>query len=447
MVLHFSKDIKTPDPVPQEGIQRAVAIMSEGRMYRYNHSDNQSDVSLCEREFAKYVGLKYAVGVNSCGSAIFLALKCVGVQSNDVVLCNGFSFTAVPSAVEHCGARPVFVDCTDHYVIDPTDLERKAKMHNARYLCLTYMRGKVPDMCAVMDVCRRLKITLVEDAAHALGVRWNGTLMGNFGKAACFSSQSYKLLNSGEGGFLATNDDVIAAKAICYAGCYEKLYEKHIVAPPKAVFERIKRETPNYSLRMSNLAASVLLPQIATIEQRIQTYNRRYYRLQAQLESGSAYVRVPRQYPAVSIVGDSIQFNLVGECVTPAATQAFLSACAKRGVPVSIFGDKDNARNIRNWRYCDLSDLNVPSTEEMIPKACDVRLPLQFDDGDFDVMGAVILEAMNETLPPCGPNSCVRAPYAHTNGHAYAHTNEHTTYTTNGHTNGHLPANVQVEAL
>ena len=81
----FVKDIKTPDPVPAAGVARAVEIMTEGRMYRYNVPDANSEVSLAEADIAKYVGHKYAVGLNSCGSAIFLAMKCAGVQPGDKV--------------------------------------------------------------------------------------------------------------------------------------------------------------------------------------------------------------------------------------------------------------------------------------------------------------------------------------------------------------------------
>ena len=77
------------------------------------------------------------------------------------------------------------------------------------------------------------------------------------------------MINSGEGGFLCTDDDEIAAKAICYAGCYESLIEQHLVAPPTDVFDRVKKSIPNYSLRMSDLTACCVRPQLETLEERI----------------------------------------------------------------------------------------------------------------------------------------------------------------------------------
>lgn len=102
----IARDIKTPDPVPQAGIDEAVSLMSTGRMYRYNVKDAESStVSQCEVEIAKYTGHKYCVALNSCGSAIMLMMKCAGLQPGDEVLSNAFTFGAVPSAIEHAGGK------------------------------------------------------------------------------------------------------------------------------------------------------------------------------------------------------------------------------------------------------------------------------------------------------------------------------------------------------
>ena len=102
----ISRDIKTPDPVPQAGIDEAVELMKTGRMYRYNVKDAASSVvSKCEQEVIDYTGHKYCVALNSCGSAIILIMKCSGLQPGDEVLSNAFTFGAVPSAIEHAGGK------------------------------------------------------------------------------------------------------------------------------------------------------------------------------------------------------------------------------------------------------------------------------------------------------------------------------------------------------
>lgn len=194
---------------------------------------------------------------------------------------------------------------------------------------------------------------------------------------------------------MCTDDPEVAARAYCYAGCYEKLYEQHGAAsPPAEYFEAVKLETPNYSLRMSDLAASCVVPQIFTIEERVATYNRRYARIAEQL-SASPQIDVPPLSPRVRPVCDSIQFNLMGMSTEQVA--AFLASSKRRGLPVGLFGAADNARNFRTWQYAP-TDRELPRTEAMIAAAIDVRLPLSFDDDDFDLMSDVILAAVGDAL-------------------------------------------------
>eukprot|EP00965_Chrysotila_dentata_P048124 1596012-Pleurochrysis_carterae.AAC.4 len=105
-------------------------------------------------------------------------------------------------------------------------------------------------------------LLLLNDSPPHLSTRHWETAISARGHA------SRQVINSGEGGFLCTDDAEIAARAACYAGCYEELYKQHMAAPPAAVFEKVKRQTPNYSLRMSDLAAACVRPQIATLEAR-----------------------------------------------------------------------------------------------------------------------------------------------------------------------------------
>ena len=100
----ITKNIKQADPIPVEGQEGALDVMKKGTLYRYNvPTAEESVVSLCEKELCDYTGHKYCVALNSCGSALFLALKCAGVKQGDKVLTNAFTFTAVPSAIEHAG--------------------------------------------------------------------------------------------------------------------------------------------------------------------------------------------------------------------------------------------------------------------------------------------------------------------------------------------------------
>ena len=128
---------------------------------------------------------------------------------------------------------------------------------------------------------------------------WNGVHSGHHGEIACVSSQSYKMLNSGEGGFALTENDEHAARLIMITGAYEKLYHKHTLRPADEVFETIKSQQipPNYSLRMTQLTAAVIRPQIKTLEERVAIYYRRYSKVRSTFH-GLLGTRVP-PLPAV----------------------------------------------------------------------------------------------------------------------------------------------------
>lgn len=390
----LTKDIKKTCGVPKEGIERAVEIMESGKMYRYNaKSADESEVAALEMEFIQYTGHKYCVALNSCGSALFLALKVAGVQPGDKVLSNLFTFQAVPAAIVHAGGTPVYVDCNRLLCIDEEDLVRKAQKTDAKFLLLSHMRGRVAQMDRIRDLCKELGITLLEDCAHSLGVLWNGKHSGHHGEVACFSSQSYKMVNSGEGGFLCTNDDVMAAKAICYAGMYEKLYQKHKARPDDAIFEAIKHSIPNFSLRMSELSAAVLRPQMKTLEARIAKYQARYDLLIPRLKTLS-HVEVPEQLPQVRIVPDSVQFLLTD--ASDEQVVQFRDECGKRGLHVEIFGHPSNARYFPNWLFAPCTE-DGSVTNQIIKSTLDLRMPLSFEDSDFVIM-ANILEAVHHLI-------------------------------------------------
>ena len=166
----FSKPLSTPDGVPMEGQLRAMELMTSGALFRYTPGV-VSETALAEEAICQYTGFKYAVGFNSCGSALFIALKCLGVEAGDSVLANAFSFTAVPSAIHHASGVPNYVECTDGFVMDTDDLAKKITPES-KYLMLTHMRGKVADIDRVYELAAEHNLEVVEDCAHALGIQW-----------------------------------------------------------------------------------------------------------------------------------------------------------------------------------------------------------------------------------------------------------------------------------
>jgi dTDP-4-amino-4,6-dideoxygalactose transaminase len=398
---YVTRDIKTPDPIPEEGQQEALELMKTGRLYRYNVvSAEESVVSKCEQEIADYTGHKYCVALNSCGSAIMLMMKTTGAQYGSKVLSNAFTFGAVPSAIEHAGCKAVYVESTMDMVIDTVDMEKKLSEHpDCKHVLISHMRGKVADMATIKKICDKHDAVLLEDCAHSLGVRYGEEHSGHVGAVCAVSSQSYKMINSGEGGFLLTDDPDIAAQTAVYAGAYEALAGKHMTVPSKEYFKDYPITLPNYSLRMSGLAAAVIRPQIKTLDARIEKYNNRYYKLAAAMEErlGDDILTLPKLVPEVTqMVHDSLQFNL-DEKFTPEMIVEFLEECSLHGLPVENFGHKSNARNFVNWKFAP-AEQPLPNTAKMLARACDVRMPLMWDDEDFDDMADVLVESCQTIL-------------------------------------------------
>lgn len=387
-------DLSQQEPIPADGVAAALKLMHSGKLHRYGETDGStSAASRLEAAFAAELGVRYCVALNSCGSSMFVALKSAGVQAGDAVLSNCFTLAPVPGAIAHAGARPVLVDVCDDYTIDLDDLERKAASSGARTLLLSHMRGHICDMEQLSAICSRHGIQLIEDCAHTMGAGWSGRATGTWGRAGCFSLQSYKHANAGEGGLLVTNDADLAAQAILFSGSY-MFYGAHTARPAEDVFERWKYVTPNFSLRMGNLPAALALPQLGPVlADRCRRWNQRYHWLAAELEAVANLV-LPRRPPQEQFVASSIQFSLTG--LAPGAIEAFLAVCAQRGVFVKWFGaaaPKGFTSVWQHWRYFGLGQ-HLPNAERVLAGLCDMRLPLTLTQADCVAIGAVIRDAM-----------------------------------------------------
>ena len=393
----FEGDLSAPDPIPEAGIEAAVRLMRDGRLFRYGEDRGSlPEATLLEQEYAAYMGRKYCVGVNSGGCALFIALKAAGVRPGDKVLVNAFTLAPVPGAIAHAGAEPVLVDIDERTVVDPADLDRKAAESGARYFMLSYMRGHIPDMDAVMAVCERHGLTVIEDCAHTMGARWAGRLAGTFGAVGCFSTQTFKHVNSGEGGLLVTDDEDIAARAILLSGSY-MLYAQHGARPPAEVFDRHRFETPNCSMRMSSLVAAVLRPQVAEIDERARCWRAIYDDLAPMIDAID-HIVVPKRPAEEGFVPSSLQFSLIG--LGAAETARFLEAAAAHGVFVKWFGAEDavgfTSRH-DHWRYLR-GEVRVPVADRVLSGLCDMRLPLWLTEADRATIAAVLREAMAEAI-------------------------------------------------
>ena len=389
--LWFGKDLSTPEAIPEQAIERAVALMRSGRLHRYGEQGSESsESSLLEQDYAAYIGSRYCVAVNSCGAAMFIALKALGVAAGDKVLTSSFTLSPVPGSIAHAGATAVLVETTADYLTDLADLERKAASSGARVFLLSHMRGHIADLHAVRAICDRYGIALVEDCAHTMGAKWDGKPTGTWGKVGCYSAQTYKHINSGEGGLLVTDDDDVAAQAILMSGCY-MMYDQHLLKPGAEVFERWKYITPNFSMRMSNLAATLLRPQIAMLADRAARWNHIYARLEREL-GRAACLRIPRRPATEEFVASSIQFTLD---LSPGQIERFLRECDMRGLYIKWFGTPSPVAftsNYEHWHYLSGKPA-MPHSMDVLRQLLDLRTPLSLTDDDCVLIGDIVVAA------------------------------------------------------
>ncbi len=391
--LWFGKDLSTPEPIPEEAIERAVALMRSGRLHRYGEQGaGYPEPSLLEQEYASYVGSKYCVATSSCGAAMFIALKALGVKAGDKVLTSTFTLSPVPGAIAHAGADAILIETSADYITDLSDLERKAASSGAKVLLLSHMRGHIVNLGQVKSICDRYGVAIIEDCAHTMGAKWDGRHTGTWGKVGCYSAQTYKHINSGEGGLLVTDDEDVAAQAILMSGCY-MMYDQHILKPAAEVFERWKYVTPNFSMRMSNLAASLLRPQIGQLADRARRWNHVYTTLERELSKAEG-VSIPARDPREEFVASSIQFSLN---LKPHQIERFLKECSVRGLYIKWFGTPAPVAftsNYEHWHYL-AERPDIPRSKAVLDQLLDLRTPISLTDEDCVLIGKIVSAASN----------------------------------------------------
>ena len=388
MSERFTKSFTQQEPIPEAGIAAALEVLRHGRLHRYNTAPGEAgEVALLEEEFAAFTGSRYCLAVASGGYAMACALRAAGVKAGEPVLSNGFTLAPVPGAIASVGAVPVFVEVTEDLVIDLDDLAAKAAASGARMLLLSHMRGHICDMDRLMDVCRAAGVTVIEDCAHTMGAAWRGVPSGRHGLAGCYSTQTYKHVNSGEGGLIVSDDPGFMARAILGSGSY-MLYSRHRAAPPPEAFEAARWVTPNVSGRMDNLRAAILRPQLADLPRQRDRWNALYRTTEAGLEGTPGLRLIPRP-AAETHVGSSFQFLLPGW--QAGAVRDLLARCSARGVELKWFGAEEPVAftsRYDSWRYAPQQ--NLPQTDRVLAGLIDLRLPLTFTPEDCALLARII---------------------------------------------------------
>lgn len=214
--LQYQKLKKEIDPV----IKR---ILKDGNFILGN------DLRLFEQQFAKYQGTKYCLGVSTGSMALILALKAIGIQRDDEILCPILTFTSTAEAIVHVGATPVFIDIDkDTYNIDKNQIIQKITK-KTKAIIVVHLYGQITNMDEISKIAKKYKLRIIEDAAQAHGATYKGKRAGSWGDVACFSFYPSKNLGCfGDGGCVVTNNKKIAdqIKLLRFHGSTSKYHHK-----------------------------------------------------------------------------------------------------------------------------------------------------------------------------------------------------------------------------
>jgi dTDP-4-amino-4,6-dideoxygalactose transaminase len=395
--MTVAPNVYDAEPIPEAARAEIDRLLNSGDLFRYT-APADAPVALLEREFADLMGVKYALAVSSCSAALFLSLEALGLKQGARVIIPAFTFAAVPSSIVHARMQPVLVEVGENYRIDLDDFTAKIDQDIDAVL-ISHMRGHTSDMDAIKALCDARNIPVIEDAAHSLGTLWHGEKIGTIGKVGCFSFQSYKMINAGEGGILISNDPDLVARAVIMSGAYEHNWKKHKGPngqndPELAeAFARWQNQLPLYNMRLQNLSAAVIRPQLPELARRVRDGLANHDYVAGELNK-SPWLNVPPALAPETRAPDSIQFNLVDFARDEDAV-AFQDAAAARGVKVQVFGlSTDNARAFWNWQFIPGERPDLPKTRAMLMRACDVRLPARLTRSELDfIINALVMAA------------------------------------------------------
>jgi dTDP-4-amino-4,6-dideoxygalactose transaminase len=358
-----SKEEDMPGPgaflVGDEERDEVLEVLQSGYLSRYGAPDDpayKQKVYQFEREFAQKIGATHAVAVSSGTGALMCALKALGIGRGDEVLVPGYTFIASISSIMEVGGTPVLTEVDESLTMDPRDAESKITPRT-RAIMPVHMLGNPADLDAIMAVGKKHGIPVIEDCCQAVGGSYKGRRLGSIGALGAFSFNIFKVINSGDGGLVATSDPALYERAFGYHD------QGHM--PLRQGVEIGKRSLVGVNMRMNELTGAFLRAQLRKLDAILE-------RLRANKAAFKA------ELAAASIDGLSFRrINDPGECATLLVTQ-FPTAARARAAAAAI-GSKtmeksgwhvyNNMEQILSWK--DDSGA-APMRKGMLPRTDDI---------------------------------------------------------------------------
>jgi perosamine synthetase len=315
-----------------------------------------------ERLVAEFVGADHAVAVSSCTTGLHLALLAAGVRSGDEVICPSFSFIATANAIRYAGATPVFIDIDPRTYNMDSDLIKAAITRRTRAIMPVSQIGLPADLLSVMDIADRYGLKVVEDAAPSLGSEIGGKRVGSISDLTCFSFDARKILTTGEGGMITTND----------AGVVQRLrrLRAHGASVSTADRDRASKvtletyEEVGFNYKITDIQAAIGVVQMGKLDS-VVAERRRVARRYDYLLAGDDRIETPYEPFGFQHVYQSYCVRLR----TPHTQEAVMSAMMEAGVATRrIFSIHDQPAYV--------SDRTLPLPHTAAAAASCILLPM-----------------------------------------------------------------------
>ncbi|WP_084195083.1 DegT/DnrJ/EryC1/StrS family aminotransferase [Streptosporangium amethystogenes] len=392
--------------VHSEDEEAALRAIRSHLYFRYDYRSQQdTECGKFEEELCHYFGSKHALAVSSGTTALALAIMAAGIPPGSLIACPGFTFVATPSAIVLAGCTPILVEVDENLHMDVDDLRRRWTPE-IKGILVVHMRGFAADMEAVTRFAADMGVPVFEDAVPALGAELKGRKLGTFGLAGAFSTQSDKSLNCGEGGFLATDDSVLFARAVVLSGAYEGRFRRHFPDGETPIATDL--DLPLFSFRMDEIRAALLRAEMTRLPMRLERFRGNYAYVTAAL-SDLPQIAIRQPVDPGAYLGEAFIFRVPG-----VDAKWFARALCCEGVDARNLGsDEDtNVRVFWNWRFMfgargveEIKAL-LPNTTRYLEQAVDIPLSSNLSAQDCDHL----IRAVRKVAAAVAPDRGRRTP-------------------------------------
>jgi len=335
LALHGGQPVRsTPFPpsylgaslLGEEELALLTEVIKQKAPFRHYGMSNPHFAADFEREVREYLGVRFALAVNSGTAALQCSMAALELGPGDEVVLPAFSWWSNYQAVVLAGATPVFAEVDQGLGLDPADFAKRITPRT-KAVTVVHFQGAAADLTGILEVANRHNIAVIEDVAQAPGASWQGRKLGSIGKTGCFSLQQNKVVTSGEGGVFVTDDPILFERAVRFhdLGLLRPAFADHLDQPPRLP------QSVGAQLRMSELTAAVALAQWRKLEPAIVGPTRKAWRkLKATLKEECPGIRF-------RVSGDDegdIGIALFVDCGTGENAELFSKALKLEGIPV-----------------------------------------------------------------------------------------------------------------